>query len=214
LVLADTEKKCDICGSKFDSSDNLDLHKKESHQEKAPKIKPQVSKSSRYKATAVAAVIAVVIITIVYFSDGATTVGTVQGVQCDPVEAMYFHVHAHLDLIVDSKSVTIPAGIGIKPNECLYWLHTHNTSGVIHIESPKQDTFTLGQFIQVWDNTPGISPKFEDATHGDVGIRVFVNGTEVKASYETIILSAHDEIVLVSGDVPSSIPSSYEFNGL
>ena len=212
--MAYTEKKCDICGSKFDSSDKLDQHKKESHQEKAPKIKPQVSKSSRYKATAVAAVIAVVIITIVYFSDGTTTVGTVQGVQCDPVEAMYFHVHAHLDLIVDLKSVTIPAGIGIKPNECLYWLHTHDTTGVIHIESPKKDTFTLGQFIQVWDNTPGISSKFEDLTHGGNDIKVFVNGIEVPGNYFGLQLSAHDEIVLVSGAVPPSIPSTYEFGRL
>ncbi len=138
----------------------------------------------------------------------------IQGVQCDPTEGSVFHVHAHLDIIVDSKQVTIPAGIGIKPNECLYWLHTHDTSGVIHIESPTQTTFTLGQFVQVWDNTPGISPTFEDLTHGDKNLKVFVNGTEVNDIYDSIQLSAHDEIVLVSGDVPSSIPSSYAFGGL
>ena len=213
-MLADTEKKCNVCGNKFENSDKLDQHKKESHQEKS-KERPQVSKSSRYKATGIAAVIAVVIIMIVYFSDNTSApAGIVQGVECDPTEGTVFHVHAHLDLIVDSKSVTIPAGIGIKPNECLYWLHTHNTSGVIHIESPQQTTFTLGQFIQVWDNTPGISPKFEEITHDDKSIRVFVNGVEVKDSYENIKLSAHDEIALVSGNVPQSIPSSYEFGGL
>src|SRR5579885_247542 len=178
LVLADTEIKCDICGSKFQSTDKLHQHKKESHQAKFSKEKPQVSKSSRYKATAIAAVIAVAIIVVVYFSDDTVNpTGTVQGVLCQPVEATDFHIHAHLDLIVDSKPITIPAGIGIKPNECLYWLHTHNTSGVIHIESPQQTTFTLGQFIQVWDNTAGISPTFEDAIHGDKNIKVFVNGT-------------------------------------
>ena len=212
--MTDTEKKCDICGNEFENSDKLELHKKESHKEKS-REKHQVSKSSRYKATAIAAGIAVAIIMVVYFSDSTTApVGTIQGVECDPSEGTVFHVHAHLDLIVDSKPITIPAGIGIKPNECLYWLHTHNTSGVIHIESPQQTTFTLGQFIQVWDNTPGISPTFEDVTHGDKNIRVFVNGTEVKDSYENIKLAAHDEIALVSGNVPTSIPSSYEFDGL
>ena len=212
-MLADLEKKCNICGNKFENSNKLDLHKKESHQEKS-KEKSPVSKSSRYKATGIAAIIAVAIILVVYFSDNTAPVGTIQGVECDPTEGTVFHVHAHLDLIVDSKSATIPAGIGIKPNECLYWLHTHNTSGVIHIESPQQTTFTLGQFIQVWDNTPGISPKFEEITHGDKNIRVFVNGVEVKDNYENIKLSAHDEIALVSGNISQPIPSSYEFGGL
>jgi hypothetical protein len=228
-VLNDTEKKCDICGSKFASSDKLDQHK-ESHKENNSKERPLVSKSSRYKATGIAAVVAVVIVAMVYFSDTQTTtntivtptvpstisapVQTIQGVECDPAEGNVFHIHAHLDLIVDSKQVTIPAGIGIKPNECLYWLHTHNTSGVIHIESPTRTTFTLGQFVQVWDNTPGISSTFEELTHGDKNLKVFVNGTKVNDSYDSIQLSAHDEIVLVSGDVPSSIPSSYEFGGL
>jgi len=212
--LTDLEKKCNICGNKFENSDKLEQHKKESHKEKS-REKPQVSKSSRYKATGIAAAIAVAVIIVVYFSDGTTTpVGTIQGVECDPSEGTIFHVHAHLDLIVDSKSVTIPAGIGIKPNECLYWLHTHNTSGVVHIESPQQTTFTLGQFIQVWNNTPGISPTFEEVTHDDKNIRVFVNGTEIKDSYENIKLVAHDEITLVSGSIPPSIPSSYEFDGL
>ena len=213
MVLTDTEKKCNICGNEFENSDKLEQHKKESHQEKS-REKPQVSKSSRYKATGIAAAIAVAIIIVVYFSDSTTSIGTVQGVECDPLEGTIFHIHAHLDIIVDSKHVTIPAGIGIKPSECLYWLHTHNTSGIIHIESPQQTTFTLGQFIQVWDNTPGISPKFEEMTHGDKNIRVFVNGTEVKDNYANIKLDAHDEIALVSGNVPPSIPSSYEFGGL
>ena len=212
--MTDLEKKCNICGNKFENSDKLEQHKKESHKEKS-REKPQVSKSSRYKATGIAAAIAVAVIIVVYFSDGTTApVGTIQGVECDPSEGTIFHVHAHLDLIVDSKSVTIPAGIGIKPNECLYWLHTHNTSGVVHIESPQQTTFTLGQFIQVWNNTPGISPTFEEVTHDDKDIRVFVNGTEIKDSYENIKLVAHDEITLVSGSIPPSIPSSYEFDGL
>jgi len=226
LVLADTEKKCSICGSKFENSDKLDQHKKESHKEKNSKERPKVSQSSRYKVTGITAAVAVVIVLMVYFSDAPPTtntplptvslspINTIQGVQCDPVEGSVFHVHAHLDIIVDSKQVTIPAGVGIKPNECLYWLHTHDTSGVIHIESPTQATFTLGQFVQVWDNTPGISPTFEELTHGDKSLKVFVNGTEVNDSYDAIQLSAHDEIVLVSGDVPPSIPSSYAFGGL
>ena len=165
--------------------------------------------------TGIGAAIAVIIVIAVYFSENSSTpVNAIQGVECDPLEGTVFHIHAHLDMFVDSKSVTIPAGIGIKQNECLYWLHTHNTSGVIHIESPTVMTFTLAQFIQVWDNTPGISPKFEELTHNDKNLKVFVNGIEVKDSFDKIKLSAHDEIVIVSGSTPPTLPSSYEFGGL
>jgi hypothetical protein len=75
-------------------------------------------------------------------------------------------------------------------------------------------TFNLAQFIEVWDNTPGISPKFEELTQGDKNLRVFVNGNEVKDIFDKIPLLAHDEIVIVSGNVPPSLPSSYEFGGL
>lgn len=212
--MVNPEKKCNICGKGFENSNKLNQHKIESHKDES-KIKKTVSKSSRYKATGIAAAIAVIIVLGVYFSESQpSSTNTVQGVQCDPTEGTEFHIHAHLDVIVDGKSVTVPAGIGIKQNECLYWLHTHNISGVIHIESPQQMVFTLGQFIQVWDNTPGISPKFEELIHGDKNFKVIVNGFEYKDGYDKIQLSAHDEIVIVSGSMPSSIPKSYEFGGL
>lgn len=160
-------------------------------------------------------VAAVIIVLMVYFSDTPSApTGNIQGVECDPSEGTVFHVHTHLDMIVDSKQITIPTGIGIKQNEYLCWLHTHDTSGVIHIESPTQNKFTLGQFVQVWDSTPEISHTFEELTHGDKNLKVFVNGTEITDHYDVIPLFAHDEIVLVSGDMPTSISTSYEFGRL
>ncbi len=212
--MVDSEKKCNICGKAFENSTKLNQHKSESHKSET-KVKKTASNSSRYKATGIAAAIAVIIVLGVYFSENQQpSVTVIQGVRCDPTESIDFHIHAHLDVIVDGKSVTVPAGIGIKPNECLYWLHTHNTSGVIHIEAPQETTFTLGQFIQIWDNTPSISPTFEGMMHGDKNFKVFVNGFEYKDGYDKIPLNAHDEIVIVSGSVPPTLPQSYEFNGL
>ena len=209
--MADVEKKCNICGKTFENASKLNQHKSESH--KSAKIPKTTSKSSRNKATVIAAVIAVIIVAAVYFSENQQPPATViQGVRCDPTEAIDFHIHAHLDVIVDGKPVTVPAGIGIKPNECLYWIHTHDTSGIIHIEAPKETAFTLGQFIQVWDNT-GISPKFEEMINGDKNYKIFVNGFEYKDGFDKIPLTAHDEIVVVSGDVPPTLPKSFEFNG-
>lgn len=214
-VLADTEKKCDICGKTFVNSNKLNHHKLDSHKDRANNLKKNQSNSSRYKATGIAAAIAVALIIAVYFSENQTSpVNIVDGIQCEPSEGTVFHIHAHLDMVVDSKFVTIPAGIGIKPNECLYWLHTHTSDGILHIESPTQQTFTLGQFIKVWDNTPGISSTFAKLTHDDTNLKIFVNGKQVTDTFDKIKLSAHDEIVIISGSVPPSFPSSYEFGGL
>jgi hypothetical protein len=30
------------------------------------------------------------------------------------------------------------------------WLHTHAGDGIIHIESPVQRTYTLGEFFDIW----------------------------------------------------------------
>jgi hypothetical protein len=29
-------------------------------------------------------------------------------------------------------------------------LHTHDTSGIIHVESPTVRSFTLGEFVDLW----------------------------------------------------------------
>ena len=34
--------------------------------------------------------------------------------------------------------------------QCIYWLHTHTSDGVIHIESPTQRVYTLGDFFDEW----------------------------------------------------------------
>jgi hypothetical protein len=34
--------------------------------------------------------------------------------------------------------------------QCIYWLHTHAPDGIIHIESPIQRIYTLGNFFDEW----------------------------------------------------------------
>jgi hypothetical protein len=34
--------------------------------------------------------------------------------------------------------------------QCYYWLHTHASDGVIHIESPIVRVYTLGDFFDEW----------------------------------------------------------------
>src|SRR5947209_3945435 len=52
-------------------------------------------------------------------------------------EGSALHIHAHLDVIVDGRPVAVPALLGIDESaHQISPLHTHDETGVIHIESP------------------------------------------------------------------------------
>lgn len=149
--------------------------------------------------------ILVVIISISYLKSSVDTPTDIDGIQCNQMEQAVFHIHAHLDVYVEGQHRTVPAYIGIIPNSCLYWLHTHDPTGIIHIEAPEYKTFTLGQFLDIW------SKSFEK-TGIPIGTpKSYVNGKEFNGDYREIQINAHDEIVLAYGVPPDSIPASFDF---
>ncbi len=130
-------------------------------------------------------------------------------------EGMVLHIHQHLDIFIDGKVVAVPAYIGIDPmGKFISVIHTHDTSGVIHVESPEVKDFTLGQFFDIWgvgftQNSMGMY-----VSQGDKMLKVFVNGKEYTSDPRVLILEAHQEIVITFGtekEMPKSIPSSYTF---
>lgn len=129
-------------------------------------------------------------------------------------EGNVVHTHAHLDVSVDGQPVMVPGGIGIgSSNQGISPLHTHNASGVIHIESPVNRAYTLGEFFTEWDVS--LSPDNVGGLRVADGktLRVFVNGAQVTGNPAALIINAQDEIALVYGNPQSagSIPSRYEF---
>src|SRR5881396_2786681 len=67
-------------------------------------------------------------------------------------EGTTLHIHQHLDLYVNGTKQVVPAQIGIltSPHVVFSPLHTHDTTGIIHVESPTVRSFTLGEFFDVW----------------------------------------------------------------
>ena len=53
---------------------------------------------------------------------------------------------------VDDKLYAPPANIGIGQT-CMYWVHTHATDGIVHVEAPASVTPTLGDFLDLWEST-------------------------------------------------------------
>lgn len=126
------------------------------------------------------------------------------------------HYHAHLDVLKDGNPVPVPANIGITISAAnrpdgISALHTHDTTGVVHIESPTAgQVFTLGQLLTEWgvlsgSGTPGTANGPVD------GWTAYVNGKKYDAGIRGLPLKAHDEVVLSYGAPPATIPATYEF---
>ena len=126
------------------------------------------------------------------------------------------HIHAHLDIIVNAAPVRVPADIGVdEARQKISPLHSHDTTGVIHIESPtKPATFTLGQFFTEWqvslsaDHLGGLTA---DGTHH---LKVYVNGRLHHGDPAGIVLAAHDEIAIVYGAdaQQTAVPNTYQWS--
>lgn len=133
-------------------------------------------------------------------------------------EMTQVHYHAHLDIVVDGKPVTVPQYIGIDENaQTITALHTHDTSGVIHIESGADIPFTLGQVFTEWGQPLSATQVGPVAVGADKEVHLIVNGKEVPGDPSKYVLKAHDEVALwvgAKGQTPQ-VPSSYTFpNGM
>jgi hypothetical protein len=131
-----------------------------------------------------------------------------------PMEGTAVHIHQHLDLYVDGRKVLVPAGIGIDPAVGYAPLHTHDPSGVIHVESPTVRTYTLGEFFAVWGVriTPSCLGGY--CAGGGRQLRLFVDGRADRGDPATLALAPHQELVVAFGtaaQLPSPIPSTYQF---
>ena len=142
-----------------------------------------------------------------------TQTGTVNGIQCGSKEQLAYHIHAHLTVFDNGQARSIPGGIGIPGSQvvqttegpvasggqCIYWLHTHAPDGVIHVESPTQRIYTLGDFFDEWHQ-----PLSADQV-GDVKgkISAVVNGKPWTKSIRAIPLDPHQVIQL---NVGSPVP--------
>lgn len=135
----------------------------------------------------------------------------ISGVECHEGEATAFHVHAHLDVFVDGQEVVVPRNVGIL-SSCLFWLHTHDGDGIIHVEAPAPREYRVGQFIDIWSQTHTASSELFSSV-SDKPVTAYVNGEEFDGNYRDILLASQTQIVLAYGEPPAEIPT-YDFGSL
>ena len=175
-------------------------------------------------AAALAAV-ALIVVAVIAFTGGRTTAqrvratptgATVDGIACQTSEQVAYHIHAHLTIYASGARQVVPAGIGIPgPHQmidgfvaggkCLYWLHTHDATGVVHIESPVRRVYTLGQFFDVWGR-----PLSDTQVGGATGpVTAFVNGKRFADDPRSIKLTPHAVIQLDVGKIVPRQPFAF-----
>jgi len=147
-------------------------------------------------------------------------------------ESFKYHVHSHLDVYVDGRHVTVPAGIGININDpgvqrgriqdgslayggiqqcanpCISPLHTHDDTGIIHTEAQKLRTNLLGEFFTEW-NVRLTANCVASYCRPKTRIAVYVNGKLDNHDPRLIKLTNLREIVIAIGKPPKRIPSEF-----
>jgi hypothetical protein len=136
----------------------------------------------------------------------------VDNVQCNASEQLTYHVHAHLSIYINGKAVPVSQYIGIT-NACFYWLHTHDASGVIHIEAPQQMTFTLGNFLHLWKQQFG-QLQYPTQLDSTSGWQAYVDGKPYTGDFNAIALNPHALITLAYHSPGVKPDTIYSWNGL
>ncbi len=163
----------------------------------------------------------------------AATGQTVDNISCTTGEQLTVHYHADLQIYVNGQLQTIPAGVGIvlpdgtnSPHltsngatACIYSLHTHDAGGIVHIESPDNRNYTLGNLFDIWGqhlSTTQFMTHKVDATHKLVvvvydaaGAKKLVTGDPAK-----VVLSAHETVIIQYNSAPELGSPYTQWNGL
>jgi hypothetical protein len=136
------------------------------------------------------------------------------GIPCQNSEQLAYHVHAHLTIYINGQQVQVSQYVGIASDgSCFYWLHTHDTSGVIHIEAPAPHTFMLGTFLQLWsERFPQLGYPIQlDQT---TGWKAYVDGKPYTGDFHTIPLNPHALITLAYNSPGITPDTTYAWQGL
>ena len=117
-------------------------------------------------------------------------------VGCNVTEMSGVHIHTKLAIIDHGKRVAVPANIGMVSMDgqtllCLYWLHTHDDTGLIHVEAPA-GSYTLADFFAVWGEP--LSRTRVGAAHGRV--TATISGVPYKGTPQLIPLRDGETITL------------------
>jgi hypothetical protein len=128
----------------------------------------------------------------------------------NPPQALAFR--AHLSILVNNEPQKIPLYLGASPRpptHCFFAIHTHDSSGRIHVTPAAPGTFTLGELFEIWGQ-PLTNTNVAGISGLPVEIYVTDDGTSTKiedTDWAGIELKPHREITIELGTPLTEIPN-------
>ncbi len=105
------------------------------------------------------------------------------------------HIHPEIEIIINGEKQTMPTNIGIG-GEGMRVMHTHDSTGKIHIESPTPQQFYLGDFFKIWGRVFNATCILDQCIDENHRIKVLLNGKE-DTRFEAIPLKDHDKVTII-----------------
>jgi hypothetical protein len=131
----------------------------------------------------------------------------VDSIFCDQLEQTAVHYHALVYIYINGQQVQVPQGVGIaSDSSCYYWMHTHDASGVIHMEAPSGRDFTLGNFFDIW-STKFTQLGYHNELSSAAGWTVYIGSQKYNGDFHNIVLKSH-MIVTLAYNSPSVRPNT------
>ncbi len=113
---------------------------------------------------------------------------------CTTDMATRFHIHPKLKILILGKEEVIPANTGIN-GLCMHSIHTHDATGLLHVEAPVKKDFTLGDFFAVWGKTFNKEQILDSTVDNKHVLHMSVNGQDTDA-YENYVVQDKDQIII------------------
>jgi hypothetical protein len=137
-------------------------------------------------------------------------------ISCEPTMSNNYHIHIFLGVYVNGQLAALPIAIGmdnpgaessgfINSATCFYYIHTHDSSGIVHVEDPNPNNlavsasmYTLQNVLDVW----GITASPTNFGQFTGPIRVFTSGQTYMGETTTIPATS----LTYWGNNPATVP--------
>ena len=117
------------------------------------------------------------------------------------------HIHPYLRIVIDGQNVTNPGDVGFS-SSCAEPVHTHDGSGILHVETGTGSNVTLGQFFPVWEKWSTMGPQYQPVLDGKT-LPVVFNSTDILGFRSNATMSVK---LLVDGSPYGGDPTGLVLN--
>ncbi len=186
---------CSECDKIFGRKESLEMHNSAKH---SSELKSKEEKNAKiiHKKNwkfLILILVAAVVVYVFYLIIGNSEINQTPAneINIRSHQNIALHIHSNLKILIDGEEIEIPANIGVSEG-VMRPVHTHDSTGEIHIEGPYKRDFTVGDFFLVWEKTLNSNCVFDYCSEKGE-LKFFVNGKE-NNEFENYVMKDRDQI--------------------